>query len=94
MFLLMVLLPVIFQYSLHGVPQGNALGPLPFLICINNLPTAILHSVVYLFDDDTKMVKLTSYMILIDMSLCTLEFVIYKLLQEQSAEYKFIFVCT
>lgn len=37
-----------------GVPQGSALGPLLFL---NDIPTAISYSTIYLFADDTKVVK-------------------------------------
>ena len=37
-----------------GVPQGSVLGPLILLVCTNDLPTAIQHSKVHHFADDTS----------------------------------------
>ena len=41
---------------LSGIPQGSVLGSILFVIFINDLPK-VVNSTMYLFADDTKLMK-------------------------------------
>ena len=43
------------QEVISGIPQGSVIGPLLFVIFINNLPDVIKNSHIFLFADDMKL---------------------------------------
>ena len=49
--------PLTLAEVLSGIPQGSVLGPILFVILINNLPEMVA-STAKIFADDTKVTKL------------------------------------
>ena len=43
------MLPII-----HGIPQGSILGPLLFIMFVNDLPLCLMHSFIHMYADDTS----------------------------------------
>ena len=55
-----------YKQVLHGVPQGSVLGPLLFIIYINDLPNSLIFSDPTLFADDTCLLYSNSSLKLIN----------------------------
>ena len=48
-----------FLHAYSGIPQGSLLGPLLFLVYINDLPDYIQRCLPYIMADDTKLLSLS-----------------------------------
>ena len=62
-FALIILIPLRFNSVTknvnHGVPQGSVIGPLLFLLYINDLHNAIKYRKVYHIADDTNLLNIS-----------------------------------
>ena len=58
------------MYVKYGVPQGSVLGPLPFLLYINDIPNASKILNFHLFADDTSLLYSHNNFNILEETLC------------------------